>query len=201
MRPGTSEEAVSSAPLQSPFHWAVLGLIIERPGYGYQLASRFERAFGSELPLSGASYIYRMLKALEKHGLIEEIAGTGGGRQPKPRYRATPAGVARYMEQLISEASEDRRRSRLFARKLAVFAGEPHVALELIGRYRDACLRDAVRSPLASSGAEAKVDQATRLAARLEAEEARLAIDAKLAWLDQATAEFEALVAPRSPAP
>lgn len=198
MRPGLSEDG--GVPLQSPIHWAVLGLIIERPGYGYDLAQRFERAFGGMLYLSSPSYIYKAIEVLEDRGLIEAITGRGGERQPKLRYRATLAGVEAYKAQLISEAGEDRRRSRLFARKLAVFVREPEVALELIARYRDACLKDAVRSPLSASGAENNRDAAARLATRLEREETRVGIDAKLAWLDYATGELEALItAARTP--
>jgi DNA-binding PadR family transcriptional regulator len=193
---GVSEE--SGARLQSPIHWAVLGLIIERPGYGYELGQRFERAFGGALYLSSASYIYKAIEVLEDRGLIEAIAGRGGGRQPKLRYRPTGAGVEAYKAQLISEASEDRRRSRLFARKLAVFAREPEVALDLIADYRDACLREAV-APSRPSGVESELDPAARLAARHEDEETRVAIDAKLSWLDYATSELEALRASRGP--
>jgi DNA-binding PadR family transcriptional regulator len=198
MRPGLSED--SGAPLQSPIHWAVLGLIIERPSYGYELGQRFERAFGGALHLSSASYIYKAIEVLEDRGLIEAIAGRGGGRQPKLRYRATPAGVDAYKDQLISEAGEDRRRSRLFARKLAVFVRDPEVALDLIAGYREACLREAVR-PSQPSSVESELDPATRLAARLEEEETRVAIDAKLSWLDYATSELEALLAARAPRP
>lgn len=188
---GLSEE--SGARLQSPIHWAVLGLIIERPGYGYELGQRFERAFGGTLYLSSTSYIYKAIEVLEDRALIEAITGRGGERQPKLRYRATVAGVDAYKAQLISEASEDRRRSRLFARRLAVFVREPEVALELIKGYRDACLREAVR-PTQASGVQRELDPAARLAARLEDEQARVIIDAKLSWLDYATSELEALL-------
>ena len=30
--------------------YAILGLVIERPGYGYQLAQRLEQRFGSSRP-------------------------------------------------------------------------------------------------------------------------------------------------------
>jgi DNA-binding PadR family transcriptional regulator len=198
MRPGLSED--SGAPLQSPIHWAVLGLIIERPSYGYELGQRFERAFGRALHLSSASYIYKAIEVLEDRGLIEAIAGRGGGRQPKLRYRATPAGVDAFKAQLISEASEDRRRSRLFARKLAAFVREPEVALGLIAAYRDACLKEAVR-PSRPLSVESELDPAARLAARLEDEETRVIIDAKLSWLDYATSELEALLVARVPKP
>src|SRR5450755_3254873 len=81
-----------TGPMQSAVHWALLGLVIERPSYGYELAHRFEHAYAGMLHLSGISYVYTALDTLQRRGLIEEIAGTRAGRQPKPRYRATSDG-------------------------------------------------------------------------------------------------------------
>jgi DNA-binding PadR family transcriptional regulator len=187
-------EHARSQPPQSQVQWGLLALVIERPSYGYELATRFERAYEGALRLSSTSYAYTALQALEEHGLVEEVAGVGGGRQPKPIYRATSAGVAALKEQLISEVSEDRRRSRVSARKLAVFAREPDVALTLIDRIREACLKEAVQPPRPKSETSTDPDPASCLAARLAAEEDRLAIDAKLRWLDYAARELTALI-------
>jgi DNA-binding PadR family transcriptional regulator len=183
-----------SQPPQSQVQWGLLALVIERPSYGYELATRFERAYGDALRLSSTSYAYTALQALEEHGLVEEVAGTGGGRQPKPIYRATDAGVAALKEQLISEVGGDRRRSRVSARKLAAFAHEPEAALALIAGIREACLLEAVQSLDVSSQTSADADPAGHLAARLAAEEGRLAVDAKLRWLDFAARELQARI-------
>ena len=180
-----------SQPPQSQVQWGLLALVVERPSYGYELATRFERAYGDALRLSSTSYAYTALQALEEHGLVEEVAGTGGGRQPKPIYRATNAGVAALKEQLISEVSGERRRSRVSARKLAAFAHEPEAALALIAGIREACLLEAVQSLDARSRTSADPDPAGHLAARLAAEEGRLAVDAKLRWLDYAARELQ----------
>lgn len=178
--------------MQSPVHWALLGLVIERPSYGYELAHRFENAYAGMLQLSGISYVYTALDTLRCRGMIEEISGTRTGRQPKPRYRATSNGVRSYQERLIAQMHEDFRRSRLFARQLAVFAQEPEMALDVIERYGEACLEEAGDMPVlapSSSGA-----QASGLASRLVSEERRLAMEAKLPWIDYARREFKALV-------
>lgn len=180
-------------PLQSAVQWALLGLVIERPSYGYELATRFERVYADALRLSSVSYAYTALQALEQRGLIEEVARSRGGRQPKPIYRPTPQGIEAFQEQLVCEVSEERRRSRVSARKLAVFAGDPTVALGLLERIREACLREAVRSSPPNGPREAELDTAGELAARLAAEEGRLAIGAKLAWLDYAERELAEL--------
>jgi DNA-binding PadR family transcriptional regulator len=196
MKPRASEQHGRFQPPQSAVQWALLGLVIERPSYGYELATRVERAYGGEVRLSSTSYAYTALEALKDRGLVEEVAGTGSDRQPKPIYRATLAGVTAFKEQLVAEISEDRRRSRVSARKLAVFAREPEAALALIGRMREACLKEAVRSSSPPLSTPDEPDTTSRLGARLAAEEGRLALDAKLAWLDYAARELKATTAP-----
>jgi len=183
-----------ASPMQSAVQWALLGLVIERPSYGYELAQRFEVAYQGMLHLSGISYVYTALDTLQRRGMIEEIPGTRSGRQPKPRYRATADGVDSYKERLSAQIQEDFRRSRLFARQLAVFAHEPDVALEIIERYSEACLEEASDASIPPPGEHAG-DAVAGLAARLVSEESRLAMDAKLPWVEYARREFKALVA------
>ncbi len=182
--------------MQSAVHWALLGLVIERPSYGYELAQRFESAYEGMLQLSGVSYVYTALDTLQSRGMIEEIAGTRTGRQPKPRYRATADGVRNYQERLILQIREDFRRSRLFARQLAVLAREPEMALDVIERYGQACLAEAGEIPLPAPCEDCE-DAAAGLASRLISEERRLAIESRLPWIDYARREFKALAAGR----
>ena len=193
MKPRPSEYGRFQPP-QSTVQWALLGVVIERPSYAYELATRLERFYGGEVRLSSTSYAYKALEALKDRALVEVVPGAGSDRQPKPIYRATLAGVAAFQEQLVSEVSEERRRSRVSARKLAVFAREPDVALELIGRMRETCLKEAVRSSSSSFQGQDQLDTTSSLGARLAAEEGRLALDAKLAWLDYAARELKAQV-------
>jgi hypothetical protein len=65
--------------------YAVLGLVIERPGYGYQLAQRLEERFGSsEFAPSG---VYSALDQLSRDSLIRSAGEMGGGssRRAAPR--------------------------------------------------------------------------------------------------------------------
>ncbi len=186
--------------MRSPVNWALLGLVIERPSYGYELVQRFERTFGDELELSSPSQIYTALDTLTRRGLIGELPpdgpANGAVRQPKPHYRATADGVHGYQDWLIAQVHEERRRSRLFARQLAALA--PHAALTVIDRCEQACLQDAARTPPA--GAEDHPpDGPAGLADRLVAEEDRLAIGARLSWIEYARRELGALAAGRGP--
>jgi DNA-binding PadR family transcriptional regulator len=188
-----------ASPMQSAVQWALLGLVIERPSYGYELAQRFEAAYEGMLHLSGISYVYTALDTLQRRAMIEEIPGTRSGRQPKPRYRATADGVDSYKERLTAQIQEDFRRSRLFARQLAVFAHEPDVALEIIERYSEACLEEASDASIVPPPSEHVGDAASGLAARLVSQESRLAMDAKLPWVEYARREFMALAAAKEP--
>jgi DNA-binding PadR family transcriptional regulator len=77
---------------------AILGLVIERPGYGYQLAQRLDERFGS----SGfaPSGVYSALDQLSRDELVRSAGALGGGpaRRAAPRtiYEATEEGVEHF---------------------------------------------------------------------------------------------------------
>jgi DNA-binding PadR family transcriptional regulator len=186
--------------MRSPVYWAVLGLVIERPSYGYELLKRFEREYGQMLPLSSESHVYRALDVLRGRGLIEDVLtaghGTASGRQPRPRYRSTIEGIRGYRDWLIARVRQDHRPSGLFARELAVLAREPDVALEIIDCCEQACTKR--QGVAGGSGAGAAVDEVAGLAARLVDEESRLTEQATLPWVRYARSEFEALARART---
>jgi DNA-binding PadR family transcriptional regulator len=186
--------------MRSPVSWALLGLVIERPSYGYELVQRFERTYSDALELSSASQIYTALDTLARRSLIKKLPADDEApdvlRQPKPHYRATAAGVRGYQDWLIAQVHDERRRSRLFARQLAVLA--PRAALAVIERYEQACLEEAQKTPIGSAD-RTSVDGASGLASRLVCEEDRLAVGARLSWIEYARREFKGLAAGRSP--
>lgn len=180
----------AQAAMHSPVHWALLGLLIEAPSHGYELAQRFEQAYEGMLQLSGTSYVYRALDALERQSMIAEVPGVLSGRQPRPRYRATELGLRAYQDRLVAQWREESRRSRLLARQLAGLARRPDMALEVIEHCEHVCLEESVSTPVvARSGG----DDVSGLAARLISEESRLATQAKLPWISYARQQFRAL--------
>ena len=185
-----------AAAMRSPVNWALLGLVIQRPSYGYELARRFERTYGDALELSSPSQIYNALDTLAKRSMVEECAANvpahGVVRQPKPHYRATATGVSDYEEWLIAQLHDERRRSRMFMHQLAVLT--PAAALAVIERCEQACLRHARGTPIVASAVEdPALDGAGGLVARLLAEEDRLAAGMRLAWIEYARRELRAL--------
>lgn len=176
-------------PMRSPVNWTLLGLIIERPSYAYDLAQRFERRYRDVLPLSNVGHVYTALGALAGRAMIEEIPGTREGRQPKPHYRATPLGVTEYREWLIGQVGEDRRRNQMFVLALGALTNEPEQVREVMAGYERACLSEGMRTPIAASG-ETGADSAMALVGRLGDEENRLAVGAKLEWVEYARQEL-----------
>jgi DNA-binding PadR family transcriptional regulator len=183
--------------MHSQVNWALLGLVIERPSYAYELARRFERTYEGVLTLSSVSHAYTALAALRERVLIEELPGTRVGRQPKPHYRATAKGLQDYGEWLVGQVEEDLRRQRLFVLALATYTRNPRAALEILARYEQACLMEAGRTPI-KPREEVCIGDARALAARLLAEESRLALGAKLAWVEYARRELTAIVGARA---
>ncbi|MHB8492040.1 MAG: PadR family transcriptional regulator [Solirubrobacteraceae bacterium] len=192
MEPGTARGG-RPASMQSAVQSALLGLVIERPSYGYELARRFEHTFGELLHLSAPSYIYTALDALRRRGLVDEVpaSATPAHRLPKPHYRVTEKGRLAYREHLLGKMLASDRRRRLFFRELAVLANEPHAALQIIEAYEREYLNAAKAPPPQPTTSP---ETPATLAAALAAEELRLGIDATLAWLDQARGRLKALV-------
>jgi DNA-binding PadR family transcriptional regulator len=170
----------------------VLGLMIERPSYGYEILQRFERNYGDLLKLSSPSQIYTALDSLRERAMIEATSEPSPGvasRQPKLHYRATEKGVRRYQEHLMGQAEEDRRRSSLFARELAALA--PEAALAVLDRYEQMCLAQATKARAQKVELAAR-DACATLADRLAGEDERLGMEAKLPWIEYARRELRA---------
>jgi DNA-binding PadR family transcriptional regulator len=198
MEAGVTTERAAAA-MRSPVNWSLLGLVIQRSSYGYELVQRFERTYGEALELSSPSQIYTALDTLERRGLIELLApgeAAEPSRQPKPHYRVTPEGMAGYVDWLVSHVHDEQRRSRLFAHQTAVLPAQD--ALAVIERCERECLRAATAAPAAGKEQEA-VDSVAQLAERLIDEEERLVIDARLAWIEYARRELRALVGRGTP--
>jgi DNA-binding PadR family transcriptional regulator len=178
------------ALLRSPVAWTVLGLVIERPSYGYELLQRYRRSYGETLALTNVNQIYTALDALRSRALIEEVPDPGAAstptRRPRPHYRATEHGGRAYEEWLLTQMEEERQRSRLFARQLAML--EPSAALEVLDEYEREWLTQADEASPAQTAREA-------LAERLVEGEEQTSLEVRLAWIEYARNELKALQA------
>ena len=101
---------------RTPVNAAVLGLVIEKPGYGYEVWQRFEARFGGIIDV-GASRIYQAFDGLLADGLIEQAPGAtvGSRRQPRPSYRATDRGTQAHRAWLLDFVGRHIRPARFAA--------------------------------------------------------------------------------------
>lgn len=186
--------------MRSPVNWAVLGLVIEKPSYGFEIATRFRRVYADVLRLSGDGHVYQALNALERRELIEMLSGTEFGRQPKPIYEATPAGRQSYEDYLVSQVVERSRGTELWVRQLSSFIHDRDGALRVISRYEREYQRKA-----GSGGASMRrsFDDPSQLIDALVFEQQRIDEGGMLAWLGVVRAVFEARAgkAPDEPSP
>ena len=177
------------APMHSPVNWALLGLVIERPSYAYELAHRFERTYEGALSLSSVSHVYTALATLRERRLVEEAPGTRVTPRSRRRYEATAQGLDAHSQWLVGQVSEERRRQRLLVAQLGALARTPQRAIEVLDAYEQACMIEAAAAPPAGEG----IPGTTGLVARLIGEEARLTVAAKLRWVQYARTQVRAL--------
>lgn len=80
-------------PTPLPRHYAVasfLLLLAESPAHGYDLVTRLDRL---GLPTADLSSHYRLLRAMERDGLIASCWERSDAGPDRRRYRLTPVGV------------------------------------------------------------------------------------------------------------
>jgi DNA-binding PadR family transcriptional regulator len=117
--------ATAERAIRSTVPWLVLGLLIEKPSYGYEVYRRFERRYDDLLPSRGTTRIYSALESLERARLIEPIdapPASGTPRQPKVHYRATARGAAEWKRELVERIDEDTQRSAVLSSVLVAAA-------------------------------------------------------------------------------
>lgn len=132
----------------SPAVEAVLALVIERPGYAYQLWKRFETRFGHLYPV-GKPRIYQVVDQLVGQRLVEALEeASGSARQPRTRYRATAEGARRYREWIAGSIRDDPRREELLRRLLATGVNDARAMLSVIDTYERAYLDDMAHVPV-----------------------------------------------------
>jgi len=165
----------------------VLGLLVERPGYGYDLQQRIDARLGF-LGLS-ESAVYKILERLEADGWIEETGARriGATRRGAPRvmYRATSLGRERFRAWIAAPCERAVLRDELQA-KLNV--AEPDDLPELLAgaeAQARACLAElaTLSRPALASVAEPEVpwrDAATMMVDDFRVRSLQTLVD----WLD-----------------
>jgi PadR family transcriptional regulator, regulatory protein AphA len=125
-----------------PTEYALLGLLLDGPKHGYELARRFspETALGEICHLE-MSMLYALLKKQEKADHIEAELESPGARPPKRIFHLTALGRAAFMEWVRTPVGRSRDIRLDFLVKL-YFARQLGVddVLALIDRQLEICL-------------------------------------------------------------
>lgn len=120
---------------------ALLGLLLDRPAYPYQLASRLHERLGPAWNVNSGQ-LYQTVKAMEKEGLIERVHDVSPEREDRHVFSITQAGVSEF-ERFFHQAPEP---VRLCRRPLLVkitFAGPQYLkeAMEKVDVYEADCAK------------------------------------------------------------
>jgi DNA-binding PadR family transcriptional regulator len=77
-----------------PIHHAVLGLLADRPSYGYELKANFEEAVGPQWGSLNIGHLYQVLDRLERDGLVTKRIKEQTRRPDRVIYRLAKQGRA-----------------------------------------------------------------------------------------------------------
>jgi DNA-binding PadR family transcriptional regulator len=174
---------------------AVLGLVIERPGYGYDLARRLEERFGS----SGfaPTGVYSALDQLASEELVRSAGAradsTNERAAPRTIYEATSKGIDHFEAWMLGCSSLAPVRDELF---MKIALSRPHNLprlMELAQIQEETCLArlEGLRAPGTRSRRAPKAwsDVAVLLVRDAEIRQ----LQARVEWLQKARAVMEKL--------
>lgn len=184
---------------------AVLGLVVERRGYGYDLVRRFNERFGAAWRLN-QSTVYTALDRLAAEGYVRGAERNAAGAASAPataparqriiQYEATRLGREHFHSWLTAPAVQiEPVRADIFL-KIGLATQEHALALiAVIDAQIDACA-DALARHMAAYGLDAGPGGAVRwdtAAAWLINEAALTRLQSDLTWLRRVRAAAEAL--------
>jgi DNA-binding PadR family transcriptional regulator len=129
--------------------YAVLGLLAQRRGYGYDLVQRFEEQVGPAWQLN-AGAIYVALDKLEQEGLVRPLSAADGDAPvtrrrtargaPRVIYEATPQGLERFEEWMATGSSMSPLREQLHLKLALSHPRNLPRLIELTYEQEQACL-------------------------------------------------------------
>jgi PadR family transcriptional regulator AphA len=142
---------------------AMLGVLLDRPAYPYQLADQLQQRMGPAWKVNSGQ-VYQTIKALEEDGLIERVQSVPSDREDRHVFAITDEGVVEFQRWFEKTASG----VRLSRRPLLVqitFAGQHRLrdAMTKVDAYELECakqLKDIVgmREALPADGALIRAD-------------------------------------------
>jgi DNA-binding PadR family transcriptional regulator len=143
---------------------ALLGLLLERPAYPYQLANRLQERLGPAWNVNSGQ-LYQTIKSLEKDGLIERVRNASSEHEDRHVFSITDEGVLEF-ERFFCETPEAVRLCRRPLLLKITFAGPGQLekALAKIDAYEQDCAQRLaqiarLREELPGDGSLLRADQ------------------------------------------
>jgi DNA-binding PadR family transcriptional regulator len=182
---------------RSPLPAAVVGVLLEGPGYGYEIASRLQKRLGPSWRIY-AKHLYPLLKELEKAGLVrsEETPGDPQARRRASKndrtvYFPTPVALAardKWMEApiLMTLVRADIQAHLAFARE-----EEASMILKLLDRYEEDLIADLEANAVVDVP---RVSWLGLVMSQLRASVSKR-LDAEKAWIEELRRDIEEFLA------
>jgi DNA-binding PadR family transcriptional regulator len=177
---------------------AILGLVIERPGYGYQLAQRLEERFGSSA--FAPSGVYSALDQLTRDELVRAAGEMRGDRAsraaPRTIYEATEEGVEHFEAWILGSSPTPPLRDELHMKIALCRPSNLPRLIELVYGQELACM-GRLQDLKLTSEAESRGDiQEWSRLMRILSRDAEIALwKARIEWLQSARELLEGLEA------
>lgn len=191
-----TEDLISSAA------WLVLALLIEQASHGYEISQRYQRRFGSFMPLS-VPRVYGALDRLREAGMIEPVAtrAKSASKQERMRrsFRATKEGAEAYRRWLGEQMRDDPRRPQLLGRIVSAGVLGIDALLDVIDRYQRECMQELAALPGASERLESGRASLEELTESLVVDQQRRELRARNDWAAHARQVLEAHAEAMSP--
>lgn len=175
---------------------ALLGLLLERPGYPYQLADRLQELLGPTWKINSGQ-LSQTIKSMQEEDLIERVGSEPDAKdQRRQIYAITSTGELEYegWYRRITKPGRISRRPLLL--KIALAGGPGHMddALEEIGVYERDCVEVVTNiSRVRDAEPPAHWSWVDRVIFRLSLNADLAQAEAELRWAREARAEVSLL--------
>lgn len=182
--------------------YAILGLVIERPGYGYQLACRLEDRFGSSA--FAPSGVYAALDQLGRDRLVRAAGEFRPARlrrvAPRTIYEATDLGVEHFERWMLGSCPAPPLRDELHMKIALCRPSNVPRLIDMVYGQELAC-RSRLRDLHDRSGGEALPSQEWSRLTRVLSRDAEIALwRSRIEWLQNARKLLERLLEETQPA-
>lgn len=167
---------------------AILGLLAQRPRYGYELFAAFEALVGGEEVWEvKPAQIYTTLTRLEESGLVCQESPARTGSPKKRTYSLTPQGRAELEQWFATGVADDHQRDEFFV-KLMVSLGMPKASpYQVIQAQRNRLYQELHDLTTRRNQADAR----SELAQIFLLDKAIMHLEADLRWLDLIEARLD----------